>query len=148
MIAIDTNILVYAHRRESEFWPPAERCVREIAESGRPWAIPWPCIHEFYSTVTHPRIFSPAGTADEALCQIEAWMQSPTLQVLSETPLHWNTLRTMIVNTRILGPVVHDARIAALCFQHGVSELWSADRHFSQFPNIKAINPLVKKTRL
>jgi hypothetical protein len=38
---------------------------------------------------------------------------------------------------------VHDARIAALCLQHGVSELLTADRDFSRFPALRTRNPLV-----
>jgi predicted nucleic acid-binding protein len=38
---------------------------------------------------------------------------------------------------------VHDARIAALCLQHGVRELWSADRDFNRFPALRTRNPLV-----
>jgi predicted nucleic acid-binding protein len=44
---------------------------------------------------------------------------------------------------RVTGAKVHDARIAALCLSHGVSELWSADRDFSRFPDLKTRNPLV-----
>ena len=40
-----------------------------------------------------------------------------------------------------------DARIAALCLSHGVSELWSADRDFSRFPDIAVRNPLVPPSR-
>jgi predicted nucleic acid-binding protein len=39
--------------------------------------------------------------------------------------------------------MVHDARIAALCQQHGVRELWSADRDFSRFQGLAVVNPLV-----
>jgi len=54
MIALDTNILVYAHRGESPFHEATDRAVTELAESGDVWGIPWPCIHEFLAIVTHP----------------------------------------------------------------------------------------------
>ena len=56
MIALDTNLLVYAHRRDSEWHAEATAAVRELAEGPAPWAIPWPCLHEFLAIVTHPRI--------------------------------------------------------------------------------------------
>jgi hypothetical protein len=31
----------------------------------------------------------------------------------------------------------------ALCRQHGVRELWSADRDFSRFAGVTVVNPLV-----
>jgi predicted nucleic acid-binding protein len=43
----------------------------------------------------------------------------------------------------VTGPLVHDARIAALCLSHGIRELWTADRDFSRFPRLKTANPLV-----
>ena len=61
--------------------------------------------------------------------------------LLGETSKHWAILRTMIVDAKIEGPKVHDARIAALCVQHGVRELLSADRDFSRFPQIAVRNP-------
>jgi predicted nucleic acid-binding protein len=55
VIAVDTNILVYAHRRDSEFHPAAAAKVRELTSGRAPWALPWPCLHEFFSIVTHLR---------------------------------------------------------------------------------------------
>ena len=53
MIAVDTNILVYAHRRDSEWHEKAYRLIQSLAEGSAPWAIPWPCLHEFLAVVTH-----------------------------------------------------------------------------------------------
>ena len=72
-------------------------------------------------------------------------MESPTLVVLGEAELHWPRLREALRAGKIAGPMVHDARIAALCSQHGVRELWSADRDFGRFPDlVVVVNPLVK----
>jgi toxin-antitoxin system PIN domain toxin len=143
VIAVDTNILVYAHRDESPFHDAASRRLAELAEGIASWAVPWPCLHEFLSVVTHPRVFAPPTPLERALDQIEAWMESPSLVLLSESGAHWATLRQMLVGGRIAGPQVHDARVAALCRQHGVRELWSADRDFSRFGGINLVNPLI-----
>ena len=143
MIALDANLLVYAHRVENPFHTVASKLMHELAESKAAWAIPWPCLHEFYGVVTHPRIYSPPSTPDIAIHQIEVWLESPTLHLLSETPEHWHYLRQLIAKAKVQGPMVHDARIAALCLTHGVRELWSADRDFSRFPSLRVRNPLV-----
>jgi toxin-antitoxin system PIN domain toxin len=143
MIALDTNILVYAHRRDSLFHASAIKLVSELAESKAAWAIPWPCLHEFYGVATNPRAYSPPSTPEEAINQIDAWLKSPTLHLLSETSAHWPTLRELIVKARLQGAMVHDARIAALCMAHGVRELLSADRDFNRFPGLRVRNPLV-----
>lgn len=143
MIAVDTNLLVYAHRADADWHEPAEARVRELAEGRAPWAIPWPCLHEFFAIATHPRIWDPPSPTDAALAQVDAWLESQSLALLAEGPGHWGELRALLEGGRIAGPRVHDARIAALCLAHGVRELWTADRDFSRFPSLPASNPLV-----
>jgi uncharacterized protein len=143
VIAIDTNVLVYAHRQDSPFHEAASRRLRELAEGIAPWALPWPCLHEFYSVVTHPRIYSPPSTIDQAIDQIAAWLESPSSVGISEGPAYWPALTSLATEGKIGGPAVHDARIAALCLASGVRELWSADRDFSRFPRLRTVNPLV-----
>ena len=143
MIAVDTNVLVYAHREDSDWHPQAEACVRTLAEGAATWAIPWPCVHEFLSVVTHPRIFRTPTPMAAALDQVEAWLQSPSLVTLAEPDGYWPTLQALLAQARVDGPRVHDARIAALCVSHAVRELWTADRDFSRFPAVRVRNPLV-----
>lgn len=143
MIAVDSNILIYAHREDSPFHEAASRRLSELAEGQAAWAMPWPCVHEFLAIVTHPRIYDPPTPLKEALEQVGAWLESPSLVLLAESDTHWPVLRAVVEAGRITGPRVHDARIAALCQQHGVRELWSADRDFSRFVDLKVVNPLV-----
>ena len=145
MIALDTNLLVYAHRAENRFHAAAARLVRELAEDNSAWAIPWPCLHEFYNIVTHPRIHAVPTPIEIALTQIDAWLESPSLHLLSEGDQHWPRLRELLAKGKAQGPLVHDARIAALCLTHGVRELWSADRDFSRFPALRVRNPLIER---
>jgi hypothetical protein len=79
-----------------------------------------------------------------ALDQIEAWLESPALSLLTESDGHWPELRHLLLAGSIIGPMVHDARIAAICLQHGVRELWTADLDFSRFPQLRTVNPLVR----
>ena len=53
MIAVDTNLLVYAHRREASAGAEAHQVMVRLAEGESPWAIPWPCCYEFLSVVTN-----------------------------------------------------------------------------------------------
>lgn len=143
MIAVDTDILVYAHREDSEWHAAAEPCVRGLAEGRQAWAIAWPCRHEFLAIVTHPRIYGPPTPPARALDQVSASLESPSLVLISEGPGYWGGLRATFERSRVRGPRVHDARVAALCRHHDISALWSADRDFSRFPGIKVVNPLV-----
>ena len=144
MIALDTNILVYAHREDSPFHDIAASRVAEVAEGSAAWAIPWPCIHEFLAIVTHPRIYDPPTPLVAALEQVDAWIESPSLVLLAESDQHWLELRTLVATAKVTGGRIHDARVAALCRQHGVRELWSADRDFGRFAQLTVVNPLTR----
>jgi uncharacterized protein len=143
MIALDTNLLVYAHREDSPWHDTAYARVAELAEGRSSWAIPWPCVHEFLAIVTHPRIYNPPTPLAQAIDQIEAWFEASGLTILSETDGYWPELRAALENGRVTGPQIHDARVAALCGLHGVRELWTADRDFSRFPGLVVRNPLI-----
>jgi len=143
VIGVDTNVLVYAHRADSPWNAAASRQLTDLAEGRAPWAIPWPCVHEFLAIVTHPRIYKPPTPRALAIGQVEAWLESPSLVVIGEVEGYWQTLKSLLEAGMIAGAPVHDARIAALCLLHGVEELWSVDRDFSRFPALKTRNPLV-----
>ena len=142
MIGIDTNVLVHAHRADSPFHTTAAASLRTLAETER-WAIPWPCAHELLAVCTHPRIFDPPSAAEDVFAQLEAWAESPGLVFLAEDSAYIGLLRRLVVDRQVVGPRVHDARIAALCLHHRVRELWSADRDFGRFPELRVRNPLV-----
>ena len=144
MIAIDTNILVYAHREDSQWHSVALKALTGLAESGAPWAIPWPCVHEFLAITTNRRIYAPPTPMTIALDAIACWTVSPALRFLGEGPGYFEHLADIAVSSKLAGAMIHDARIAALCVVHGVRQLWSADRDFSRFPQIKVVNPLVQ----
>ncbi len=142
MIAIDTQILVYSMRKDSPNHRAAIKCVRAAAEGSGPWAICWASIHEFIGIVTHPKIYSPPTPLLDALQQVANWMESPSLRLLGEPPGYFDHLALVATRGSVRGPVIHDARIVAICRANGVRELWTADRDFSRFPGIVLKNPL------
>jgi toxin-antitoxin system PIN domain toxin len=143
MIGVDTNILVYAHRRDSPWHERAAGAIRRLAEGNARWALPWPCVHEFFAIVTHARIYDPPSTPDQAIAQLDAWFECPTLEPIGEELGYWDNLRDVLQKSKVAGLRVHDARLAAICLMHGVRELWTADRDFSRFKQIATKNPLL-----
>jgi toxin-antitoxin system PIN domain toxin len=140
--AVDTNLLVYAHRADTSFHAQARQVVRELAEGTEAWCIPWPCIHEFLAVVTNPRIWKVPTPTATALAEVAAWRSSPKLALLAEDDAYWPVLDALLRESRVQGAKVHDARIAALALHHRVSALLSADRDFSRFPQLRTKNPL------
>jgi hypothetical protein len=142
MVAVDTNVLVYAHRREPPEHDAALKLVRSLAEGSEPWAIAWPSIYEFFSVVTNPKIWKQAASSpDQAWSQIEAWLAAPGLSLLSEPESFATVLEGIARRPRVRGPVIHDARIAAICVAHGVERLLTRDRDFSLFPELVIEDP-------
>jgi len=144
VIAVDTNILVYAHRTDSAFHGPARAALESLAADTREWAIPWPCAHEFIAIVTHQRIYKTATPLETAVAQLRALQSLTKLVFLAEADDHFARLASLALAARVRGGAIHDARIAAICLSHGVAELWSADRDFSRFPTLAVRNPLVR----
>ena len=143
MIAVDTNILVYAHRREARPGEEAHRLLAALAEGGLPWAIPWPCCFEFLSVVTNRRIWKErASTPEQAWRQFCAWEASPSNRMIAETDGFSDLLSRFVDRPNITGGLVHDARIAAICVAHGVEALLTRDRDFSLFPQLTTRDPL------
>ncbi len=146
MIALDTNLLVYAHREDTPAHAAAVGLLEGLRRGRAPWAIPWPCVHEFIGVVTHPRIFQMPSPLGVAFAAVAAWQAGGNVTFLAESPGYLDKLAEIARAASITGPRIHDARIAALCLHHGVRELWTVDRDFSSFPQITARNPLVTGT--
>src|SRR3954469_8681130 len=114
MIAVDTNLLVYSHRSDSPFHVAAKELIEALRSNLAPWAIPWPCVHEFIGIVTHPKVFkSPTPLASTLAC-VDAWLASGNLQLITEGEGYFPKLREIAAAARLTGPRIHDARIAAL----------------------------------
>ena len=145
MIAVDTNVLVYAHRRESRVGETAHGLLVALAEGDQAWAIPWPCCYEFLSVVTNRRIWKEnASTPEQAWRQFHAWSRSPSNSMIGETRDFIPILRRFVQRAHVVGGVVHDARIAAICVAHGAETLFTRDRDFSLFPEIRTRDPLAE----
>lgn len=142
MIAVDTNLLVYAHRRESGLHEAAYAVLLDLAEGDRVWAIPWPCCYEFLSIVTNRRIWKESATPpDRAWRQLIAWTASPYNRLIGETDDFFKILGGLVQRPRVRGAIVHDARIAAICLAHGAEALLTCDRDFALFPELTTQNP-------
>ena len=143
MIAIDTNVLIYAHRREGPWHQPASDALKTLAEGHLPWGIPSPCLAEFLAIVTGFRGAITATPLADALAQATEWLRAPHASLLHSGVSHAEVLFSLAKAANLKGGQFHDARIAAICIENGVTELWTADRDFSRFPRLNTRNPLV-----
>jgi len=139
MIAVDTNVLVSAHRSESSHHDRARVWLHDLAEGTIPWALPVSCLGEFVRVATHRRVFDPPSTISQALDAVDALLESPSVRLLAPTQLHWPPLRAAIIAGETTGNLVSDAQIAAVCREHGVERIFTEDRDFSRFPFLQVV---------
>ncbi len=137
MIAVDTNILIYAHREELPQHRAARRRLTELAEGDALWAIPVFCLGEFVRVVTHTRIFDPPYTVDEACQALERVLASPTLRLLFPGPRFWPLFAQAAREADASGNLAFDAQIVALCREAGVGQLLTEDRDFARFTGLR-----------
>ncbi len=145
MIALDTNILVYAVRQDSSHHGKAKRPLARLAEGEEPWGLPWPCVYEFLRVVTHPRIFDPPTEIELALDDLASLFESPSLLLIGEGPGHSRYLRQAVSAGKAVGNMAHDAHIAALVLEHGARELWTTDKDFNRFPGLRVRDPFAER---
>ena len=136
MIAVDTNILVHAHREESSKHRAAHARITSLAESLSRWAILVFCIGEFVRIITHPRLFDPPHTVEEAREALSRLLDSPSVIVLYPSSDYPALFMEAIREANATGNLVFDAQIAALCRESGVSRLVTEDRDFNRFKGL------------
>lgn len=132
MRAVDTNILIYAHREETPRHEAAAEVLTSLAEGRAPWGLPVFVLAEFVRVVTHARVFTPPSTLEEAHAFLDALFESPGVRLLLPDDGFWSQYRTTSLAGRATGNLAFDAQIAAVCETTG-SVLVTADRDFSRF---------------
>jgi toxin-antitoxin system PIN domain toxin len=132
--AVDTNILVYAHREELSQHAKAKALLVGLAGGDDTWGLPVFCMGEFLRVVSHPRIFDPPFTADEAVTALGRVLAAPTVAILNPGERFPILLDQAVRESDARGNLIFDAQIVALCRESGVTSFITADRDFRRFP--------------
>lgn len=141
MILVDVNLLVYAHvdsiPQNSQARPWLDEQLNDATRVG----LPWPSLIGFLRLVTNPRIFRSPSTVEDAWRQVEEWLRCEASWVPMPTERHATLLGQLLADSGVHGNLVHDAHLAALALEHGLT-LCSADSDFAKFPGLRWENPL------
>ncbi len=137
MIAVDTNILLYAHRADCPQHDTALVAVTDLAEGEPVWGVPVFVIAEFLRVATHRKVFEPPSSLEAALAALGAILASPSARVLMPGDRFVPLLREVTLGSGAVGNRIHDASIAAVCLEWGVSALLTEDRDFERFDGIR-----------
>ncbi|MBV9628352.1 MAG: PIN domain-containing protein [Xanthobacteraceae bacterium] len=143
MIAVDTNILVYAADADSQFHQPCREWLQRQRARPDAWYTTWPVLYEFLRVTTHPRVMRQPWSISVAWEFVMALLASPGLGVLVPTQRHADVVSEVISELRDLsGNVLHDAHTAILMREHGIARICTRDTDFNRFRFVEVIDPL------
>ena len=143
MIVIDVNLLLYAHRRSSPFYPKARSWFEKALSSTEDVGIPLQSAMAFLRITTNKTV--PLGRLDiaAALRIVEGWLGQPNVTLLYASDAHWPIFRRLLLEGHAVGPLGTDAHLAALTLECG-GTLYTTDSDFARFPGLRWKNPLAK----
>ena len=142
MIAIDTNILVYAHRAAVPEHRAAQAAIEAACNSRNGCGVAIASVAEFYSIVTHPAASGRPSTPDEAADFLGMLEQDGGLMILGPGPEFTARLLQTAADLAVTGPRIFDLQIALCALDGGATELWSHDKAFVKVPGLRLRDPL------
>jgi toxin-antitoxin system PIN domain toxin len=143
VIVVDTNILIHAADRHSEFHKPCQQRINDCRQGKTPWYLTWEICYEFLRVITHPAILAKPWTLTSAWRFLETILGSPNCGLLLPTSRHATVLAGLITELPYLrGNILHDVHTAALMREHGIRDVYTRDSDFSRFPFLNAIDPV------
>jgi predicted nucleic acid-binding protein len=141
MIALDTNILVYAHRAGVPEHRSAKRSIEEAAGKADGWCIPFPCVAEFWAVVTHPASAGRPSRPREARQFLDNLVAAGA-KILYPRCGALERFLELAVRLDVQSARIFDLQIGLICQDAGAREIWSHDRNFITVPGLLVNDPL------
>jgi len=141
MIAIDTNLLIYAHRSGTSEHRSARSAIEAACGSAGGCAMTLPSIAEFFSIVTHPAASGRPSSPEDAAAFLAALEDVGTV-VLGPGPAFSRRLVQTAADLAVTGPRIFDLQIGLCALDGGATELWTHDAHFVKIPGLVIRDPL------
>jgi uncharacterized protein len=143
MLAVDTNVLVYAADLDSHFHAPCSEWLERQQQRSGAWYTTWAIIYEFLRVTTHPRILRRPFSVSAAWEFVTALLASPGLAILLPTERHVDVASEILAELpHLAGNILHDAHTATLMREHGIRQICTRDTDFNRFPFLEVIDPL------
>ena len=142
MIAIDTNLLIYAHRSLCPEHQKAKTSIEKAAANDSGWGVALPSLSEFWTVVTHPGCEGGPSTAERAEGFLTALIETAGMQIFLPNETFPARLIKAARDFDIQGVRKFDLQIALLSIGAGARELWTHDSGFIKLRGINVIDPL------
>ena len=140
MLLPDLNVLLAAHRSDSPMHRPCRRWLQSVYAGDEAFGLCAPVLIGLVRVLTHPRVFVPPDTQDEAFAFVDSLLSHPNALLLNPGRDHVRLFERACRACDARGDLVTDAYLAALALETGAL-LVSADRDFARFPGLRWENP-------
>ena len=142
MIAIDTNLLVYAHRSGAAEHVRTRRAIESAAATSQGWGVALASVGEFWSIVTHPLVVREARASRQASAFLRTLITDADMRVWIPGTGFDERLVERALELDVRGARVFDLQIALTALEHGATELWTHDAGFVRVPGIVVRDPI------
>jgi len=143
VLAVDTNVLVYAAGADSQFHAACRDWLERQRARPDAWYTTWAILYRFLRVTTHVRLMRRPWSAPAASNFVAALLASPGLAVLVPTERHAEVAEQVILELpHLAGNLLHDARTAILMREHGIGRICTRDTDFNQFPFLEVFDPI------
>jgi toxin-antitoxin system PIN domain toxin len=138
---VDANLLVYAYVQSSAQHEAAHTWLDAALNGDTRVGLPWQSLVAFLRLVTNPRVFERPATTERAWRVVKAWLDCENVWTPQPTERHGDTLARLLALPGVQANLVHDADLAALALEHGLT-LCTTDGDFARFPGLRWQNPI------
>jgi predicted nucleic acid-binding protein len=146
VIAVDTNLLVYAHRAGCPEHAAARRAIEDAANAAGGWGIPSHCLLEFWSVATHPSSVGGGSSPATARGFIDALIETAGATILPPASALGPRCLQLAEQLDVRGPRIFDLQVGLAALDAGVTEIWTHDAGFIGLPGLKVRDPLAEAT--
>jgi uncharacterized protein len=141
MILPDVNVLVYAHREESDRHAEYRRWLEDLLAGPSTYGVADLTLSSCLRIITHPRVFKKPTPLEAAVRYVNEIREQANCVVISPAPRHWTIFSDLCRAADARGNLVTDAYLAAVAIEAG-AEWVTTDRDFARFPGLKWRHPL------
>jgi len=144
MIAIDTNLLVYAHRMQVPEHRAARKAIEKASTDSDGWGFTLTSLLEFWSIVTHPAAPPRPSTPAEASAFVQALIRDADAQIWLPREGFGQRLIQLGSRLRVCGPRIFDLTTALTALEAGAGAIWTHDLGFRSIPGLQPVFPLTR----
>lgn len=140
-LTLDINILVARTNVESAHFVRATNLIEDLSTGAEFVYLFWPVIVGYLRVVTRPGLLKRPLTLSDGLDNVQALLARPHVRMGAESRTFWQQLRSVAEPIPARGKLIHDAHLVALMHEHGVSTIYTNDRDFRKFDDIRVVDP-------